>query len=201
MATDEEALADAADPADPTDPADPASADDIPGQTQTRWFWTAFTLAWAGIGIAQGAAAVAVPQLLKEWSPETATADLSTILTIGGFAVLVATPILGRLSDRSRSRLGLRRPWILYGSLAAVAGNACAYRRRTRNIFPSKDLTNPTCHADKQASALNVGRHCDIHGRRVFFGRFAHFLKVPIKKIGDDFHNLNKVLIDGLKQS
>ncbi|BBF71364.1 MFS transporter [Sphingomonas bisphenolicum] len=47
---------------------------------------------------------------------------LGIILAIGGFVALVATPICGALSDRTRSRLGRRRPWLLGGLVVAGAG-------------------------------------------------------------------------------
>lgn len=112
----------AVDPVFPADPAPPLTADAIPGQRQTRLFWITFVLAWFGSGIAQGVAGVAIPQLLKEWDPDQATGNLSIILTLGGAAILITTPIFGRLSDRSMSRLGIRRPWILSGALIALIG-------------------------------------------------------------------------------
>lgn len=114
----------AVDPAFPSTPVPPLASDAIPGQRQSRWFWIAFVLAWFGSGIAQGVASVAIPQLLKQWNPDQATGDLSIVLTLGGAAILVTTPIFGRLSDRSLSRLGIRRPWILAGSLIALVGYA-----------------------------------------------------------------------------
>lgn len=102
----------------------PLASDDIPGERQRWWFWVSFTLTWLATGIAQGIASVAVPQLLKQWDPAQATGNLSLILTVGGAAILVTTPVFGRLSDRSMSRLGIRRPWILVGSLLALAGFA-----------------------------------------------------------------------------
>lgn len=47
---------------------------------------------------------------------------LGSILAIGGFVALVATPICGALSDRTRSRFGRRRPWLLGGLAVAGAG-------------------------------------------------------------------------------
>lgn len=111
-------------PADPVGAPLPLAGDAIPGTRQRWWFWPAFTIAWFATGIAQGMAGVAVPQLLKEWDAASATGSLSIILTVGGAAILVTTPVFGRLSDRSMSRLGLRRPWILYGALAALVGYA-----------------------------------------------------------------------------
>lgn len=112
----------AVDPVFPSPPVPPLAEDAIPGERQSWWFWVAFALTWFATGIAQGVAGVAVPQLLKEWDPEQATGNLSIVLTLGGAAILVTTPIFGRLSDRSMSRLGIRRPWILYGVLVAAVG-------------------------------------------------------------------------------
>lgn len=112
----------AVDPVIPPSPVPPLASDAIPGQRQSRWFWVAFVLAWFGSGIAQGVAGVAIPQLLKEWDPDQATGNLSIVLTLGGAAILVTTPVFGRLSDRSMSRLGIRRPWILTGSVIALVG-------------------------------------------------------------------------------
>ncbi|MDN4596190.1 MFS transporter [Leifsonia virtsii] len=45
-------------------------------------------------------------------------ANLAVVATIGAFAAMVAQPIAGQISDRTRSRFGRRAPWILIGSLA-----------------------------------------------------------------------------------
>jgi len=49
---------------------------------------------------------------------------LGIILAIGGFVALVITPICGALSDRTRSRFGRRRPWLLGGLLVSGVGLA-----------------------------------------------------------------------------
>ncbi|MDE0545132.1 MFS transporter [Microbacterium sp. C7(2022)] len=51
---------------------------------------------------------------------EEATAQLGMVLGIGAFFALIANPLAGRLSDRTTSRWGMRRPWILGGSLVAL---------------------------------------------------------------------------------
>lgn len=112
----------AVDPVFPSPPVPPLTDDAVPGERQTAWFWISFVLTWFATGIAQGVASVAVPQLLKHWDAAEATGNLSIVLTVGGAAVLVTTPVFGRLSDRSMSRLGIRRPWILWGVLVAAAG-------------------------------------------------------------------------------
>lgn len=47
---------------------------------------------------------------------------LGIILAIGGFVAMVVTPICGALSDRTRSRFGRRRPWLLGGLLVSALG-------------------------------------------------------------------------------
>jgi MFS family permease len=42
--------------------------------------------------------------------------DLGTVLAPGAFAALVAAPIFGTLSDRTKSRFGRRKLWIVVGS-------------------------------------------------------------------------------------
>lgn len=45
-------------------------------------------------------------------------ANLTIVATIGAFAAMVAQPIAGQVSDRTRSRFGRRAPWIVIGALA-----------------------------------------------------------------------------------
>ncbi|MFC6356727.1 MFS transporter [Luethyella okanaganae] len=49
-------------------------------------------------------------------SPEEATGSLGLVLGVGALFALVANPLIGRLSDRTTSRFGMRRPWIIGGS-------------------------------------------------------------------------------------
>lgn len=66
-------------------------------------------------------AMVALSFKVKRIVPEDeATAALSLILSLGAFAALVASPLAGRLSDRTTSRFGRRRPWILGGAIVAL---------------------------------------------------------------------------------
>lgn len=100
----------------------PFTTDEVPGERQRWIFWPIFTLAWAATGVAQGIAAFSIPKVVAGWDPDRATATLSFVVAMGGLATLVTTPIFGRMSDRSMSRLGVRRPWMLWGSLLALAG-------------------------------------------------------------------------------
>jgi MFS family permease len=47
-------------------------------------------------------------------------ANMLIISTIGAFAAMIAQPIAGQVSDRTRSRFGRRAPWIILGALAGA---------------------------------------------------------------------------------
>jgi MFS family permease len=58
--------------------------------------------------------AIKVTQVVGE---DEATTAAGLILGIGAVAALVGNPLFGRLSDRTMSRFGRRRPWIVGGAL------------------------------------------------------------------------------------
>src|ERR1700712_1729243 len=53
---------------------------------------------------------------------EQAPRSLGLVTGIGSLLALVANPVLGRMSDRTSSRLGMRRPWMLAGLGAGSLG-------------------------------------------------------------------------------
>jgi MFS family permease len=55
---------------------------------------------------------------------EAATGNLGMILGVGALFALFANPLAGRLSDRTTSRFGMRRPWILGGAIVGVGAFA-----------------------------------------------------------------------------
>jgi MFS family permease len=57
-------------------------------------------------------------------TPEDATGSLGLVLGVGALFALIANPLAGRLSDRTTSRFGMRRPWILSGAVVGLAGFA-----------------------------------------------------------------------------
>lgn len=52
---------------------------------------------------------------------------LSTVIAVAGVVLLIAYPIVGRLSDRTTSRLGRRRPYPLIGAVLIVIGGFLTY--------------------------------------------------------------------------
>ena len=53
---------------------------------------------------------------------DSAPSTLSLVVGVGGFVALVSNPAFGRLSDRTRSRHGMRRPWMILGLLGGTVG-------------------------------------------------------------------------------
>jgi MFS family permease len=89
----------------------------------------AFAGAWLGLWMAQLVPVqvllplqIAAQHASDEWL--TSLVSYGLVSAVAGAFVVVAYPIVGALSDRTRSRFGRRRPWILGGSLTAAAGLA-----------------------------------------------------------------------------
>ncbi|MGC2939760.1 MULTISPECIES: MFS transporter [unclassified Brevibacterium] len=84
-----------------------------------------FTLAWLAIWTVQ----LTPVQLLLPLQLDTQSGHWidgvvwsGLVLSVGGLAGIVAAPLAGRFSDRTRSRFGRRRPWAIGGSVLAAIG-------------------------------------------------------------------------------
>src|SRR3954453_9856965 len=81
-----------------------------------------YVLAYAGTWIAvQAPVLVSLPVQVERIAPAHPAGSLSLVLGVGSL-VAVLSPFFGRLSDRTRSRLGRRRPWLLAGAAIGLAG-------------------------------------------------------------------------------
>lgn len=56
--------------------------------------------------------------------PEQAPASLALVVGVGGLLAMFASPVFGRLSDRTPSGYGMRRPWMVAGLVSGVLGIA-----------------------------------------------------------------------------
>ncbi|MFJ4621719.1 MFS transporter [Streptomyces sp. NPDC088812] len=61
---------------------------------------------------------------VEEIDPAHKESRLSLVLGVGAVVGLLSNPVLGRLSDRTTSRFGMRRPWLLGSALIGVLGLA-----------------------------------------------------------------------------
>lgn len=57
-------------------------------------------------------------QISAQFGEADKVANLTLVATIGAFCSMLAQPIAGQISDRTRSRFGRRAPWIFLGALA-----------------------------------------------------------------------------------
>ncbi|GAA4664440.1 MFS transporter [Frondihabitans cladoniiphilus] len=56
--------------------------------------------------------------------PSNATSIIGAVLPIGALGALFANPLAGALSDRTRTRWGRRRPWLIGGTVGLLVGLA-----------------------------------------------------------------------------
>ncbi|MFC4942033.1 MFS transporter [Pseudonocardia sp. GCM10023141] len=81
-----------------------------------RWVLS-YSAAWIGVFIALfGPLQILLPRQIEALAPDTKEASLALVLGCGAAFALVANPLFGALSDRTTSRFGRRRPWILVGT-------------------------------------------------------------------------------------
>ena len=67
---------------------------------------------------------VLLAQQAEELAPGSKEATLGLVTGVGAFVAMVANPLLGACSDRTRGRFGRRRPWVMVGALVSVGGLA-----------------------------------------------------------------------------
>ena len=60
---------------------------------------------------------ILVPQQVAMIDPKGKVNALAVVMTFSSLAAIFVQPIVGALSDRTRSRLGRRSPWIIYGGI------------------------------------------------------------------------------------
>lgn len=93
------------------------------GQTQRGWFLPLFVIAWFGANLCGGTiGGASIPRALAVMDNAHKDSNLAIVAAIGGIVVMIITPLFGRLSDRTRSRFGIRRPWLLWGTLLGMVG-------------------------------------------------------------------------------
>ncbi len=102
----------------------PASAPE-PQQRVGKGFLVLFGLLNFGLYLTVMMPALfSLPYKVQTLDPGGKALSLGVIATIGAVVSLVAGPAAGVLSDRTRSRWGRRRPWLLGGVVVALLGSA-----------------------------------------------------------------------------
>lgn len=93
-------------------------------EVSRRWT-TRFSLAWFGIWMGYLVPVqLALPDQLNALDHAHRVRDFGLINGLIGIAAVITLPVFGALCDRSRSRFGRRRSWIVGGTLVFAAGLA-----------------------------------------------------------------------------
>jgi MFS family permease len=74
---------------------------------------------------------VSIALRLRALSATSAPRDLALVLSIGAIFAILGNPVFGQLSDRTRSRFGRRRPWLVGGMLCGSAALLIIARAET----------------------------------------------------------------------
>src|SRR5262245_23038348 len=93
-------------------------------------FWFGLQAHWAAILL------ITLPQQAFLIGGETAKGQtLGIVLLLGALVSMLAAPLFGALSDRTITRFGRRRPWIVLGTVMNVLGLfALAYWPRANDL-------------------------------------------------------------------
>ncbi|MFF3504388.1 MFS transporter [Streptomyces sp. NPDC003247] len=103
------------------DSADEAQAPAVPPAPLS--FLVFYVCGYGGLMMAAATPTIVTLALrAQEIAPQSKASVLSLVLLLGTVSAAVANPVVGALSDRTTSRFGMRRPWLLGGSLAGIAG-------------------------------------------------------------------------------
>ncbi|MFG1754218.1 MFS transporter [Streptosporangium sandarakinum] len=67
---------------------------------------------------------ILLPSHVARIDPAHKEASLAVVFAVGAVCTIIANPLFGAMSDRTRSRFGRRRPWIVGGALVCAASLA-----------------------------------------------------------------------------
>ncbi|MFL6601866.1 MAG: MFS transporter [Steroidobacteraceae bacterium] len=105
-----------------------------PGRASARFiaiYATAYATLWLAL---LTPAIISLALRIQQLAPANAAKSISWVLMTGALVALVSNPVFGALSDRTRSRFGRRRPWLVGGVLCGCAALAVIGLAPTVNI-------------------------------------------------------------------
>lgn len=86
-----------------------------PAVRQTGLLTWLFLLNAAILTVYAGFIVILVPDQIARIDEQNKVANLAIVMTASSIATIIIHPLIGALSDRTRSRLGRRAPWMLLG--------------------------------------------------------------------------------------
>lgn len=118
-------------PALPSDSVTDATAPTVP---VSKSFVFLYALAYTGVWLALlTPMLVTISVLVRTLAPQNAASDVALVLGVGAIFAMIGNPIFGHLSDRTTSRHGMRRPWMIGGMLCGTV--ALALIATASNLF------------------------------------------------------------------
>lgn len=107
-----------------TTPAHPYTVG-IPTRPVGNGYLAALGIAQFGIFVAILSPVIVSMQLkAQELNPDDPASIIGLALPLGSLGAIIGNPLFGALSDRTRTRWGRRRPWVLGGTLVLLLGLA-----------------------------------------------------------------------------
>lgn len=147
----------------------------------------AYGFAYAGLWMALiPPILVGLAMRVREIDPAHATGSLSLVVGVGALLALFGNPFFGRLSDRTTSRYGMRRPWLMAGACGGVAGLALvATATSVVQLLSGWCLTQLACNAELAALTAILADRVPAAQRGTVSGIVN--LSVPVGMTGGTF--------------
>lgn len=106
----------------------PGSTVSVPSVEPGRVGWgfvTVYAASYTGLWMALlSPILVGLTLRVRAIDPQHAAGSLSLVMSVGALLALFGNPFFGQLSDRTTSRFGMRRPWLVAGALGGLLGLA-----------------------------------------------------------------------------
>lgn len=159
-----------------------------PGARRVSWLFIAlYGLAYMGLWMAL------LPPILEGLAmrvrviaPAHATDSLSLVVGVGALVALFGNPFFGRQSDRTISRHGMRRPWLIAGALGGLAGLAIvAQATSVAQLLLGWCVTQFAFNAELAALAAILSDQIPVAQRGTVSGIVN--LSLPVGMVGGTF--------------
>ncbi|WEH19728.1 hypothetical protein [Streptomyces sp. VNUA24] len=126
----------------------PEAASDAPAPVGRR-FITLYVIAHLGLYPAvMSPLLVSLAIRLEDVDPDGRTRSLGLVVGVGTLVSIVAGVVIGVLGDNTTARLGRRKPWIIAGIPALLAGTVVTGVAASRALWPWPPVGTRTSCAD-----------------------------------------------------
>jgi MFS family permease len=157
-------------------------------QRRVGWLFVAiYGLAYMGLWMALlPPILVGLAMRVREIAPAHATDGLSLVVGTGALLALFGNPFFGRLSDRTASRFGMRRPWLVAGAVGAVLGLAVVAKATSvPQLLLGWCITQLACNAQLAALAAILADQVPAPQRGTVSGVVN--VSLPLGMVGGTF--------------